>query len=243
LLLAFHGYGDEASIFSPLRDYLLQEYTFLSIDLPHHGESKWEHGMLYKDELFELVRRLMTEYNAEKVSLLGYSMGGRVCLTILEHMPQAVDKVVLLATDGLAVNFFYFFFTRTSIGKRVFNNMLEKPGPYLKTIEWLRKRNLVNASRYKFVMHFLQEEEGRKFLQKVWPDMSDLMPSPSKLRLVIKKHHIPVNVIMGAHDKIIPPALAKKFGKGLDTVKVCILEKGHRVFDNENAQQIAGHLL
>lgn len=244
LLLAFHGYGDDAHIFDPLVEFLSADYTVLSIDLPHHGQSKW-HGdeMFTKDKLLLLVRTLMEAHKTERVSLLGYSMGGRVCLSIIEGMPLSIDQAVLLATDGLSVNFYYYFFTKTFLGKKVFNHMLEKPGGYLAVIDWMRKRKLVDASRHKFVMHFLQAEHSRKFLQKVWPNTSDLVPSPAQLRKIIKKHSVNVSIFMGTHDKILPPGLATKFAAGLDTVQLHILDKGHRLLDQQTAKQIAEDLL
>ncbi|MCD6010659.1 MAG: alpha/beta hydrolase fold protein [Flavipsychrobacter sp.] len=243
LLLAFHGYGDDARIFYPLKEYLEQEYTILSIDLPHHGSSQWPDELFTKAGLMAMTKGLMAEYGTDNVSLIGYSMGGRVCLSIIQQLPDRIDKVALLASDGLTVNFYYHFFTRTAIGKKVFRHMLEKPGVYLKTIEMLRKMRIADAGRYKFAMHFLGEEDRRKFLLKVWPGMSDLVSSPQQLKAVIRKHKIPIAIFMGAYDKIIPVSQAKKFSRGLDTVNVHIVGKGHRLFDNETAQQIAVQLL
>ena len=244
LLLAFHGYGDDAVIFSPLIEHLTFEYTILSIDLPHHGGSKWPDKEAFTvADLISLVRTLKNEFEVDKISLLGYSMGGRVCLSVIEQMPESIDKVVLMATDGLTVNLYYYLFTRTAAGRVMFRHMLENPALYLKAVDWLRKVNLVGPSKHKFVMHFLQTDEGRNLLLRVWPAMSGIIPPPSKVKATIKKHRIPVTIIMGLLDKIIPPIQAKKFSAGLDTVKVHYLAKGHRVFDHENAGLVAGELI
>ncbi len=243
LLLAFHGYGDDARIFYPLKEYLEQDHLILSIDLPHHGKSQWPDEQFTKAQLAEAIKNLMAEYGVDTVSLLGYSLGGRICLTIIEQLPDAVDKVVLLASDGLAVNSYYHFFTRTAVGKKVFRHMLEKPDGYLKTLELLRKMRLADAGRYKFAMYFLEDEDRRKFLLKVWPGMRELVPGKQQLKAIISKYKIPIAIFMGAHDKIIPVSHARKFSSGLDTVKVFVLEKGHRLFDNETAQLIAAQLL
>ena len=244
LLLAFHGYGDDARIFDPFREHLSKEYTMLSFDLPHHGDSKWpDDTKLAKQDLFELVETLKATYKVEKVSLLGHSMGGRVCLSIVESMPENIDKVALIAADGLSINFYYYFLTRTYIGRKLFKKMLERPGRFFGVINWLNKKNLVNASRHKFVMNFLQSEESRKLLWQVWPGMSDIIPSPTKLKRLIRQYQIPVSIFMGANDKITPPHLGKNFKSDLDTVQLYVLEKGHRVFDHENAEHIAQCLL
>jgi len=244
VLLAFHGYGNDARIFSPFKGALSNDYTVFSFDIPHHGQSRWPEDILMtKTDLSDLVKNVMTKCNVQKVSLLGYSMGGRVCLTVLEIMPSHVDKVALIASDGLTINFYYYFLTRTSIGRKLFKKMLERPQRFFGLVNWLRKKNLVNASRHRFVMNFLQSEPSRKFLLQVWPGMSELIPSPTKLKRLIKQFSIPVSIFMGAYDRIMPPSLGKNFKAGLDTVQLYVMEKGHHVFDHENARQIAQSLL
>ena len=243
LLLAFHGYGDNADIFSPLPEYLDESYTMLSFNLPYHGGSAWAGNSLLTDkDIVEMVHVLMNEYHVEKVSLIGYSLGGRVCLAIIEYLPASIEKVVLIAPDGLKVDPYYYFFTGTWPGKKIFRNMLEQPKPYFRMMNWLKKMHLVHESRYKFAMHFLQSEESRSFLLHVWPALSGVAPRPAQLKKLIKKYHLPVVIFMGAYDKIIPPSIALKFKKGLDTVQLHIVEKGHRILDHETVRQIAGSL-
>ena len=80
-------------------------------------------------------------------------------------------------------------------------------------------------------------------LLRVWPAMNEVMPEPEQLKKIIAKHHLPVIIFMGQHDKIIPPAIAMKFKQDLDSVQVFVIEKGHRMIDNETARQISGSLL
>lgn len=244
LLLAFHGYGNNAWVFLPFVKYLTGEYTILSFDLPYHGNSKWTENVLFKkQDLMLIVKALMKKYKVNKFSLLGYSMGGRVCVSVIEHMPESIDKVVLMATDGLEVNWLYYFSTRTFVGKRLFRNVLGNPARYFKILDWLKEKNRLEPTRHKFAMYYLQSAESRKLLLQVWPGMSDLVPKPAKIKRIIKQNRIPVTIFMGLYDRIMPPRLAEKFSIGLDTVKVYVLERGHRVFDSDNARQIAEHLL
>lgn len=244
LLLAFHGYGDTSDIFLPLAEHLGDTYTILSVDLPHHGGSKWEKdSMLTGKEIAGLAAGLLAEYKVEKLSLIGYSLGGRVCLAIVEHLPELIERVVLIAPDGLKKDPYYYFFTKTWFGEKIFRNLLERPEPYFKVMKMLKNLKLVHHKRYKFAMHFLQSEESRNFLLHVWPAMSGVMPEPAQLKKIIELHHLQVIIFMGAFDKIMPPAIAKKFKAGLGTVQLQVIEKGHRILDHETAQQIAASLL
>jgi len=244
LLLAFHGYGNDAELFRDFMPHLHNQFTVLSFDLPHHGKSTWTKDTpLTKKDLVRLVEDIKKLYHVDKVSLLGYSMGGRVSLTITQLAPESVDRVVVIASDGLRVDYFYYFLTRTLIGRTIFRTQLNKPKRFFGVIEWMKRRKLLDAHKYKFVMNYMKPHDSRKFLMQVWPGMSDIMTNPTRLKNIIRRHRIPVAIFMGAYDRVMPPALAEKFMQGLDTVQLHVLEKGHRVFDSGNAHEIAKSLL
>ncbi len=244
LLVAFHGYGNDASLFTHFNKHLGAEYTLYSFDLPHHGKSECDDSrILEKQDMIKLLNSLKREMCVPRVSLMGYSIGGRVCLYLVELMPDAIDKVVLIASDGLVFNKFYYFLTNTRLGSRMFKNVLEKPKPYIKLVDWLKKGKVIDTHRHGMAMHYLQSTNSRSFLLKVWPCLKHLVPDNAKLRKIIQQQQIPVYIFMGAHDKIIPARLAQRFKGNLDSVHLHILDKGHKVMDAETLPQISASLL
>ena len=244
LLLAFHGYNNEAGIFHMFPQYLGNIYTLLSFDLPYHGDSKWTKNVLFtRNDLLTLVNSVKETCDVDKVSLLGYSMGGRVCLTIMELMPDAIDKVVLIAPDGLVPQPLYYFLTKTFIGRKLFTTILGAPKFFFFITDWLHKKRWTDPARHKFVTYYIGSDQSRKFLLQVWPGFKELVPNRKKLKAAIKEYAIPVFIFMGAHDHIIPPAYGQRFKQGLDTVRLYVLEKGHRVFGDDNVKEMAQHFL
>lgn len=244
LLLAFHGYGNEAAMFLPFADYL-QDYTIVSIDLPHHGKSSWTDNVhLDNNHIQQLAAYLLQQFGVGKLSLMGYSMGGRVCLKMAELIPDTIENIILLASDGLTFNTFYYFVTRTTPGRYLFRSFLSSPNRYMPVINWARKRNLIDASRHKFAMQYLHEEDERYFLLKVWPCMSLLLPDYKTLRTVFNQHSIKVCVYMGKYDKVIPLSLAQRFKETLNTahIQLHILDKGHALIDKDTLPVIAKSL-
>jgi pimeloyl-ACP methyl ester carboxylesterase len=243
LLLAFHGYGGTGAIFQPFVPPVGDQFTMLAPDLPYHGKTHWSKPSVSKDDIMTVVRALMMKHDVEKVSLLGYSMGARVCLAIMEEMPDAVDRVVLMAADGLIVEPFYHFVSRTAIGNAIFRAALARPKQLIKLVDTLQKRKLLKPWRHKFIIQHIETERSRAFVQQVWMGMRMVTPDYKKLRQAIVQYHMPITIFMGAHDRIIPPANARLFMRELDTVSLHLLDKGHRLFDYENAGQIAQYLL
>ncbi|MBA3827542.1 MAG: alpha/beta hydrolase [Taibaiella sp.] len=243
ILLAFHGYGNSASLFSSFTNYLGKEYTIISIDLPYHGKSEWsEKEALKKKDIIILADHFTKQHHVEKISLLGYSIGGKVCLSMVQEIPEKIDKVLLIASAGLIFEPFFHFVTRNFAGRKLFTGLLTNPKKYLQVIDWLKNRKLIAENRYRFV-NYVQSEESRKFLLRAWPALKNMVPDQRKLKAIIRQYRIPICIFMGKYDKIIPADTALRFQKGLDTVSVTILPKGHRVFDAETLQQITNCLL
>ena len=242
LLVSFHGYGNEANIFSELCKEIENEFTCINIDLPYHGNSEWRDLKLTEEQVVLLIKELKTKFAVDKVSLVGYSIGGRICLKIAELIPEDIDKVVLLASDGLRFNLFYYFLTRTSSGRTLFTSFLNNPKPYGVLIETARKLGMINTLRYNFAMRYVRAEKEREFLLKVWPCLSLLIPDINKLKSIVEQHDINLGVFMGKHDVIIPPALGIGFKKNIPSADLVILDKGHKILDTDTIPVIAKYI-
>lgn len=242
--LAIHGYGDNAVLFNPICNYLHNDFTIISLDLPHHGKSDWpDEGQLTIDDLKGIVTFLLQKFNVRSFTLMGYSMGGRVCMKIVELLPEHIDKVVLVASDGLVFNPFYYFMTRTFAGKKLFRSFLTEPQRYMPVINFGKSIGLVTRERYAFAMKYIHATADRAFLYKVWPSLCLLIPDSKKLIKAIQHHDIPVHIFMGAKDPVIPASHAKRFKSKYDKVQVYILDKGHRILDADTLPMMANSIL
>lgn len=229
LLIAFHGFGNNADIFIPLAQELANEYTTVSIDLPGHGKTKWQSRHFKKKDLMAIVQGIRNEFGVEQFSLLGYSLGGRICLNIVEQQPNWVESLVLLASDGLQKNFWYNIATRNVIGKAVFNKMIAAPERWLGRVDFLRKYKIIDESRFKFARTNLTDEKVRHQLSYVWPVTSQLVANITIVKWNLNKHKIDTHIFMGKHDRIFPPIQGERFIKNLKTAKLHVLDTGHNL--------------
>ena len=126
LTVCFHGFGEFAKTFDPVAASL-HDHTLIAIDLPFHGETIWrEETELSINGLLEIIS-LCPEIGDSPFGLMGYSMGGRVVLTLFETVPEKINYIVLIAPDGLKANPWYLFATQTIAGKKCFQVYHEKP--------------------------------------------------------------------------------------------------------------------
>jgi len=244
LLLAFHGYGNNALLFRSTARAVGTAYTTLSFDLPYHGQSHWEGNQPWQvQELGDMVRALMTEYGVSKISVVCFSIGGRIGLVLAEHYPEIIESLILIAADGLAPNYFYRFVTNNFAGKQLFHHFLKQPQGYMKLVDWLARYKWIDPSRKRFVAYYVDEPDARTLLRQVWPNLRLMIPDLRTVKKNISRYKIHTHLVMGRHDKVIPLRHAKIFMTGAPDVQLHLLEKGHRIMDEETALEVAKILL
>src|SRR6267142_2769 len=122
ILFAFHGYGESAATFEFLAETLGRDFTIIALDMPFHGQTEWKEEGLFFDpqDLLSVMEGIAAGLPGREEGwwLLGYSMGGRIALQVLELVPARVRRLVMLAPDGLFVNPWYWVSTQTRPGNR-----------------------------------------------------------------------------------------------------------------------------
>ena len=237
--VCFHGYGEEASIFGFLAKYAGSQYTFYSIDLPFHGKTNWNDGLIFThSDLQQIVEQIIGTHNP-KLTLLGFSLGGRAALSLYETIPERIEKVVLLAPDGLKVNFWYWLATQTWLGNKFFALTMKKPGWFFGLLKVMNKLKLVNASIFKFVNYYIENEEVRQLLYSRWITLRKLKPYLQKIKNLIRENETPVRLVYGKHDRIILSSVGEKFRKGIDEYcTLTVIHSGHQVLHEKHSEEI-----
>jgi pimeloyl-ACP methyl ester carboxylesterase len=249
--ICFHGYGQEAASFAFLEKYADNQYTFYSIDLPYHGKTEWNDGFAFTHtDLSQIIEEILRQNNHKlqtinyKLTLIGFSLGGRAALSFLQANPEKVEKLILLAPDGLKVNFWYWLSTQTSLGNKFFAFTLKYPGWFFGFLKLLNKLRLVNASIFKFVNYYIGDVTVRRLLYQRWTTLRKLKPDLALIKSYIRKENIPVRLIYGKHDRIILSSVGEKFKKGIEEqCTLTIIHSGHQVLHEKHVGEILPALL
>ena len=241
LLFCFHGYGEDAECFNLLEAALGSDYTLIAMDMPFHGKTVWQDGLLFTVyDLIALMQRIITSIHLinqsipqqPTYSLLGYSMGGRIALQLLQKSPKDIERVVLAAPDGLHKNLWYRF-AISLIGNKVFKYATHRPPGSFSVLKVIEKLKLAHPSWLKIVHYYTDEENERLLLYRRWTTMRKFRPNLPLLKKLIKRHALPVRFLFGRFDNIIVSSRSDIFKDDTQNVQVHIIDAGHRLMQEK----------
>jgi len=240
ILFAFHGYGESGSSFAFIGEAPDPAHTLIAIDLPFHGRTEWKEGLSFTPrQLYEVMQQIAARHSLASPArdtsgpwgLIGYSMGGRIALQLVENYPDSIDKLVLLAPDGLKVNIWYWVATRTALGNLLFRWTMRWPGWLFLLLRISHTLRLVNPSIYKFAVHYIDDRTVRHDLYTRWTAMRKFKPDLSAVAAIIRRRHLAVALVYGRYDRIIPWETAEHFRtRGIsDFCRLILLDTGHQL--------------
>lgn len=243
ILCCFHGYGEAASSYDFLEKYRALDYTIISIDLPYHGLTQWKEGLDFSSsELAEIVQAILTARgmaSSASFTLMGFSMGGRAALSLIQTIPQQIERLVLLAPDGLKVNRWYWLATQTRIGNHLFRFTMYHPGWFFFLLDTGNKLKLINQSVYKFTRHYIHDQAIREELYNRWTCMRHIKPDLAQVKEYVQQYRIHVRLLYGRYDRIILPQPAARFRKGIEEwCTITMLPAGHQVLQEKHIAPI-----
>jgi pyruvate dehydrogenase E2 component (dihydrolipoamide acetyltransferase) len=104
VVLLVHGYGGDKNSWLFLQEPLGARHRVYALDLPGHGASTKDLGSLdAAGVLAEAVAGVLDAVGAERAHLVGHSMGGAVALAVAAADPGRVASLTLIAPSGFGL--------------------------------------------------------------------------------------------------------------------------------------------
>lgn len=100
-LLLLHGIGDSSASWLPVLDGLAEHHRVISPDLLGHGESAKPRADYSAAAFANGMRDLLNVLEVERVTVVGHSLGGGVAAQFAYQYPQRVERLVLVAAGGV----------------------------------------------------------------------------------------------------------------------------------------------
>ncbi|MEJ8756298.1 alpha/beta hydrolase [Pontibacter sp. H259] len=229
VMLAFHGYGQSSLYYHPMEQALGEAYTIYAFDLFFHGGSR-----LHKDDmpltkgfLQDMIGKLLVKYNIARFSVMGFSMGGKFALALIEQMPDRIEELYLIAPDGIKTNFWYNIATYPGWMQQLFKRTVIKPGLFFKFLQVLNKYNLAHKSLIRFAHYQMDSTAKRLRVYRSWIGFRELNFDIRQIVRLLNKYKIPVTMFLGEYDEIISQRRVSVFMDALDKGELVVLKTGH----------------
>jgi len=100
VILLVHGYGGDRNSWLFLQEPLAAKYRVYALDLPGHGTSAKDVGDGTLGVLADAVTGVLDALGAGRAHLVGHSMGGAVALAVAGRDPGRIASLTLIAPSG-----------------------------------------------------------------------------------------------------------------------------------------------
>jgi pimeloyl-ACP methyl ester carboxylesterase len=229
-MLLFHGFGQDHRAFNYLMSTLYERYTFFSFDLFFHGKSEWKAGEqpLEKEHWVKLFHLFLEKNNIERFSLTGFSMGCRFILPVIEAFPNRINKIFLIAPDGIKASLWYLMSTYPLAFRKIFKSMINHPRSFRMLANALRDLHLMDKGLLNFAEQQMNTAEKRSRVYHSWVVFRHLRSNLEDLAQIINANNIQVTFISGKQDRVIKANSLHSFVKHLKNCRLQLLDAGHR---------------
>lgn len=231
LLLLVHGIGSSLHTWSEWHDYLSKDFTVVSLDIPGFGLTG---GHPYHDYSFPMYNsvfdQLLDHLQADKVFMVGNSLGGLLTWHYALHAPERLHKIVLMDAAG-------FNTTKAELSDIGFHLTIH---PFTKKIShYFTPRSLIKSSYSNAVYdaskitekqvdtyyELLLRKGNRENFSAI---LENLILTNNNPVGSIRKIQTPTLIMWGEEDNLINVSCAYKFKQTIKGSKLLIYEKvGH----------------
>jgi len=227
-LLLFHGFGQDHKVFDVWIRALENKYTIYAFDLYFHGQSTWPlRRPLEKSDWKQIMMQFLGKEKIKLFVVVGFSLGGKFALTTLEAFTDKVTKVVLLAPDGIKTSLWYNLATYPIAVRLLFKRMVLQPRRFFTLAQFFQRVGLVNKGLVRFAESQMDTEEKRRRVYYSWVYFRHFKFDIPALASMLNQQHIPLLMLTGKYDKVIPTKNMEGLLQRLLQKQVEVIEAGH----------------
>jgi pimeloyl-ACP methyl ester carboxylesterase len=228
-LLAFHGFGQTELAFQLFETSLGIDYTIISIDLFFHGKSQWPADELPvpTESWHDLLLDILKAEQVDKFSVMGYSLGGKLALTMAILFPQRVQRIILAAPDGIYLNPWYKVATGTRVMRAVFHYLNDHSALLIRLISFFSRIRLVSVRLAKFAISQVVNSSNGTSIYHAWVGFRLFTQNIEKVLQTVNENNIHVTVVAGKYDTVIPYGKLHAFEKKCRLSDFVLIKTGH----------------
>lgn len=204
-IVLVHGANDQAGTWAAVVPALIRERRVIAPDLPGHGESDPKSGPISMPAMLDALHSVIEKEGAQRVVLVGNSMGAWLSILYTLAHPDRVEALVLESGGGLAIPPGV---PLTAVNREDALVVLRAVhGPDAAIADWAPDA-------------FIALSKSESPLKRVLA--SNVFPFFIDARLGDIK--VPTTIVWGAHDGVVTRAYVDKLHAGIAGAKMKVIE-------------------
>jgi pyruvate dehydrogenase E2 component (dihydrolipoamide acetyltransferase) len=207
-VLLLHGFGADLNSWMFTQPALAEGRCAIAPDLPGHGGSVKDVGAGDADALADAVGGALAALDVARAHLVGHSMGGAIAARVAARWPERVASLTLIASAGLGAEINAAFvdsfvrMARRRDATEVLNLLVHDPA-------------LVSRSMIEDVLRYKRIDGVNASLEAIARAWFAGGKQTFDVRGDIAALSVPVQIIWGRDDRIIPVAQAEELASSL----------------------------
>ncbi len=228
-ILAFHGVGQDSKVFETIVCNH-PEYTIYAIDLPFHGNTDVykPENRISQSEVIKLAQKIIDHFEIQKFILLGYSIGAKMALPLIEPFYPQIHAVWLLAPDGIRPNFWYRIGTGSSAGRFILRQILLHPHALKLLGKALKSMRLIDKNTLRLASGTTATVEKSRQVYQIWTYLCHLKTNLVAVANTVNSLNIPLHLILGDEDRLITRRNVLPLVEKAPKAKITILHSRHQ---------------
>jgi pimeloyl-ACP methyl ester carboxylesterase len=236
-LLLLHGIGNNAQTWAGVLHRLAETHTVIAPDLLGHGSSDKPRGDYSIAGHANGVRDLLSVLGIDQVTVVGHSLGGGIALQFAYQFPEQVERLVLVGSGGLGPDLSAGLRLASLPGAEVVLTVLSGASGLLRrglqavdavggALGWKPVRDVAEAAE---AILALRDVEARQaFLRTLRGVVDAHGQAVTAIDRLYLANAVPMLVIWGSRDPIVPAAHAETVRHLVPTARVEVFEgAGH----------------
>lgn len=210
-VLLLHGLGCDHTTWAPVMQALAKRYTVIAPDLLGHGASGKPRADYSVGGYANGMRDLLSVLGVERATVVGHSLGGGVAMQFAYQFPEMTERLVLVAPGGLGPEVTPLIRAITTPGFHQVAGLMTLPGvrhvstATLRALQHTGSAHTRDLGEVADILESFKDPRTRAAIRHVvravvdWKGQIITMTDRAYLT-----GHLPMCVIWGAQDKVIP---------------------------------------
>ena len=246
VLLLLHGLGCDHTTWSPVIDTLARRYTVIAPDLLGHGRSDKPRADYSVGGYANGMRDLLTVLGIDKVTVAGHSFGGGVAMQFAYQFPERTERLVLVASGGLGPQVSPLIRAVSTPGFHPAMGLLTMPGVRhaagigLRGLSRLPSTWTRDLDEVAEIYESFRDPAARHAIRHVVKAVVDWRGQiVSMADRAYLTQEMPMAVVWGEHDRVIPLSHAEKAAQLAPGARVRVIPNAGHFPHKDHPQRFA----